>query len=586
MKRLKNILFASGMALLFTGCIKEKFNNLLQDPNAPTPDQADENLYFNQIELSFSTFYNTMSTWGMELTRMEAYTAGTNYINGYSPETFDGVWSTAYTGIIKNADALTALGVKNNLWYHVGATNVLKAYTYMTMADNFGNIPFAEANQGASGNLNPKYSDATAIYAAANVFLDSAIIQLARVPAVVPLKYQPSNDLFYGTLSSASNGLEKRNAWITLARTLKLRALINTRRVDAGVAAKINTIIAAGDFIDTDAEEFSFKFSTILDNPNSRHPKYNGHYRVSGGAAGVYVGVGYINTVAVKKGPLGSGTPSNPYRPLDPRARYYFYRQTRSTPSSVDNQPCAYNATPTHYTPNMPFCYFQTPTGGAGYWGRDHGDNSGIPPDNGLRTVYGVYPAGGEFDFNSAANGAVSVSSRFGARGAGIHPIVMSWHSDFMIAEALLTVPGIVAPKTAKQYMMDGIAKSINRVTNFGVSIGYSFTPPSTLATDIANYNTYVSNLFDLAIDDNQRLDIALEEYYITLWGNGIESYNMYRRTSRPRDMQLTINANPGAFIRSFFYPAVSRQLNLNAPAQKPNMAVKVFWDTNPDALQ
>lgn len=576
MKYVKNSFIAIASFVFFSGCIKDKFNNLLQNPNLPTLDQADENLYFNQVQLSFAVFFSTMTNWGMQLTRMEAYTAGTNYANGFSPQTFDAVWSTAYTGVIKNADALIALSTKNSLWYHAGAANALKAYTLMTLADHFGDVPLSEANQGVNGNLNPKYSSGSAVYTAANVLLDSAINQLARVPAAVPAKYQPSNDIFYGSFSSASNGQEKRTRWITFARTLKLRALINTRRIDAGVAAKINALVAAGDLIDADNEEFTFKFSTILDNPNSRHPKYNQHYTIAGGAGGVYIGVNYLYTLSAKK-IIAAGV-------ADPRRRFYFYRQTRATPGSVDAQPCAYNSVPTHYPTGMPFCVFSNASGG-GYWGRDHGDNSGIPPDNGLRTVYGVYPAGGEFDDNTN-NGAVSVTNRPGARGAGIHPIIMSWHTDFMLAEALLTIPGIVAPKDAKTYMMDGVSKSIDRTIGFGPSIGYSFTVPSTLPAAVTAYKTYVSSSYDLAIDNEQRMDVVGEEYYASLWGNGVEAYNMYRRTSRPRNMQLTINANPGLFIRSFFYPAVSRQLNLNAPAQKPNMGVKVFWDTNPDPLQ
>ena len=33
-----------------------------------------------------------------------------------------------------------------------------------------------------------------------------------------------------------------------------------------------------------------------------------------------------------------------------------------------------------------------------GYWGRDHGNDEGTPPDNFTRTASGVYPAGGSFD--------------------------------------------------------------------------------------------------------------------------------------------------------------------------------------------
>ena len=54
---------------------------------------------------------------------------------------------------------------------------------------------------------------------------------------------------------------------------------------------------------------------------------------------------------------------------------------------------------------NSPFC---APTNSAskpanGYWGRDHGNDNGIPPDGFKRTLRGVYPAGGAFDDSSFA---------------------------------------------------------------------------------------------------------------------------------------------------------------------------------------
>ena len=72
-----------------------------------------------------------------------------------------------------------------------------------------------------------------------------------------------------------------------------------------------------------------------------------------------------------------------------------------------------------------------------------------------------------------------------------------------------------------------------------------------------------------------------MKEYYIALWGNGIESYNNYRRTGKPSNMQPVLQTNPGPFIRSFLYPSVYVNLNKNA-TQKSSTAVQVFWDINP----
>jgi hypothetical protein len=68
---------------------------------------------------------------------------------------------------------------------------------------------------------------------------------------------------------------------------------------------------------------------------------------------------------------------------------------------------------------------------GDGYFGRDHGDPSGIPPDGQYRTAWGIYPAGGDFDALAVNTGAassvqasqVTLTGTPGARGAGIHPI-------------------------------------------------------------------------------------------------------------------------------------------------------------------
>ena len=49
-------------------------------------------------------------------------------------------------------------------------------------------------------------------------------------------------------------------------------------------------------------------------------------------------------------------------------------------------------------------------------------------------------------------------------------------------------------------------------------------------------------NLGSLLISGNaapttdDKLDILIKEYYIAAWGNGLESYNMIRRTGKPEN--------------------------------------------------
>jgi hypothetical protein len=156
----------------------------------------------------------------------------------------------------------------------------------------------------------------------------------------------------------------------------------------------------------------------------------------------------------------------------------------------------------------------------------------------------------------------------------------MSWFTDFTRAELALTL-GVTGDPRA--LLESGVRKSITRVLRFPTELGVSPAPTQGVPTtaQIDAYVRYVLEQYDAATTNDAKLDVVLKEYYIALWGNGFEAYNMYRRTCRPRNLQPAISANPGGFIRSFLYPSNFVNLNINAK-QKPDVTQKVFWDTNP----
>jgi hypothetical protein len=219
----------------------------------------------------------------------------------------------------------------------------------------------------------------------------------------------------------------------------------------------------------------------------------------------------------------------------------------------------------------MPYCLLIS-----GYWGRDHGDGTGIPPDGNLRTTVGIYPAGGEFD----ANQGTRVSLNRGGQGAGVHPIWQNAFTDFLRAEAALTIGATGTPRTLLE---SGIRKNIAKVVAFPASIGAP-APSATLVPDAARIDAYVAKVlaaYDAATTNDQRLDIIMKEWYIAAWGNGHDVYNNQRRTGKPANVQLTKDPNPGSYARSALYPATYVNLNQNA-VQKASLAAQVFWDTNP----
>ncbi len=88
------------------------------------------------------------------------------------------------------------------------------AYDYEALVDNFNNVPFSQALQGAS-NLNPAYDSGQTIYLALMKQLDAAItaIQGAPASATNPLG---ADVMFGGNMTN----------WIKFANTLKLRLCI------------------------------------------------------------------------------------------------------------------------------------------------------------------------------------------------------------------------------------------------------------------------------------------------------------------------------------------------------------------------
>jgi hypothetical protein len=149
-------------------------------------------------------------------------------------------------------------------------------------------------------------------------------------------------------------------------------------------------------------------------------------------------------------------------------------------------------------------------------------------------------------------------------------------------------VLGVTVPAgTPRALLSAGINASISKVMAFPATVNVTPDPavvPS--GSQITNYVTQVLSNYDTATSDRSKLNIIMSEYYIALWGNGVEAYNNLRRTGMPLGAQIAVAVpNPGLFMRSFFYPSVFVNRNSSAPPQKDpgNVANKVFWDTNPD---
>jgi hypothetical protein len=524
-----------GVGLVFTSCETTDLD-LLDDPNNVTQDKASLDRFMTAIQLDFTSFMRQMGGNGAALTRIN-YMFGRTYSNNYQPVALNGEWSLAYRGMFSDMASAESLAQSNGDNKHLGVMRILKAYTLITLVDAFGDVPLSQATD-PSAYPAPMVDPGADVYAAAIDMLNEGIDYLS----------QPGDNLEYDFFYNNEFG-----KWTKLANTVKMVAFLNT-----GNTSGFNGIVNTGNYINSTDDDFQFQYGTNETNPDTRHPSYNSNYNVTG--TGPYQSVWLMGTM------LDLG---------DPRMRYYFYRQSDCCPGASCNPggsqttlTCSVAPRPNHFPSDMLFCSLEE-----GYWGRDHGNAEGIPPDSFQKTSGGVYPIGGSFDDDRFT----SVTVGGGGGGAGIVPIMLASWTEFMKAEVALASGSAGAASSA---LSAGMNKHINKVLEFGSLDPEADSAFFASSSDVSSYISSVVNAFNGGSNED-KWEVLATQQFIAHYGNGMDSYNFYRRTGYPKKLQLNIDPNPGAFVRSFFYPANEANVNSNI-VQKPGVDVQVFWDTNP----
>lgn len=571
--------------LILVGCETTELD-VVDSPNDLSPAQASVDFFLNQVQLMTAQVHsgeegraeNGLSQFGMEPVRIQ-HGFGPNYRENYAPSDYDRVWDNVYARALIDIRTMNTVAEEGEQFTHIAIGQILEAYLMMSMVDFFGDVPYSEAARGSEGILNPAVDSGADIYAALDQLLLDAIANLNRQEFVLP-----ANDLFYG-------GDESQ--WVKVANTMRLKLYLQTRLVNPSESTSvINSLIADGDLILDPADDFFFQWGTNLAAPDSRHPYFDANFDGAGPSSDFYTCNYFMDLMA------------NQYGEPDPRIRYYFYRQQGdfSAADVVTKECVTFVGIPAWWDSSDPYCLVPATNGLDGYWGRNHLDDDGIPPDDQLRTVLGVYPAGGPFDDDSFRNVAGSTAVNEGLVGAGISPLLMSSYTYFMLAEAALELG---TTGDARTYLEQGIRQSINLVVNFGERLGSTvldrvlieddpdtpeneertvrdFYVPTT--TQIDSHVNEILTAYD-AGNDTDKLRIIVEQYFIALWGSGIEAYNTYRRTGQPDDVTPAFTlADPGTFLRSHWYSQTATNSNINL-TQKSAPDTPVFWDTNPDGF-
>lgn len=574
MKKIVNRLFvAFAITVMVSAC--NSFDLDLQDnPLAVTPENASVNDLLNSVQFAMADFYDGTQFNAGALARMY-HSGGFTYNAVTTTGTYNFAWNVLYSDALPDVDNVLLLAEAAGLDIHAGTAKLMEAYMMMVAVDLWGDIPYSESGQGTD-IISPASDSGSDVYSAAMSLIDEAIAQLTDTNAAAP-----AFDNFYG--GNAEN-------WIKFGNTLKLRAALNM-----GDAGMINSLVSGGMIIDEASEDFQINFGNQRTNPNSRHPFYNNHYEVLDGN---YLSNYYMWLMnRGRESEITDGA-----RIDDPRRRYYFFRKIEDDEGQdATTYGCHLTALPTddtgsllnHWTARDANLTESYCTAGNGYSGRDFGNGSGIPPDGPTRTSYGLYPAGGDFDADDFED--TRTEGVKGGLGQGIFPIMLSSFVDFMRAEAALRLGTTDDPQALLE---SGIRKSFAKVRGFeslvaskmaseveirggGTSTVAEFYGATTARED--SYVAEIMALYNAATSDAERLNVVITEFYIAAWGNGLEAFNMYRRTGLPSNMQPALEVDPGQFPNLVFKPLDHITRNLNATQN--DFVTKVFWapaDVNP----
>ncbi|WP_207510649.1 SusD/RagB family nutrient-binding outer membrane lipoprotein [Longitalea luteola] len=216
-----------GWLTALTACDLSKTN---VNPNASSEVSLSAVLTGAEVSLAFNTGINA----GLLTNIYTQQAAGANGdaapFDNYttSPGYFNGTWTGYYTNALTNLKIIQQTASARQLPYYSGIARILTAFSYGTLTDIFGDIPFTESLYG-NGITNPVYDKQEAIYKALQLQLDSAISELSQ-PVADNLGTVPSSDdvIFKGVTAN----------WIATAYTLKARYAIHGSKIDASGSAQ------------------------------------------------------------------------------------------------------------------------------------------------------------------------------------------------------------------------------------------------------------------------------------------------------------------------------------------------------------
>lgn len=538
LKRQLKIWSTTTLVLLASGC--DDFFDINVDPNNPSKVAVSQLLTAGQIAMvnSFGIGSPGLSTPGSILVHQTVQRGSVDQYN-VSTEDFQiqTAWQNLYSGALQDYKVIIDQATEENNPRYVGVAKILTAYTYSMMVDMWGDIPFSEALNGA-GIQYPIYDDDAAIYPHLITMLDEGIAEIEKEEGVGP----GSDDLIYeGDLTK----------WKRFANTLKLK-MYNQVRLVQDVSAEVNALLAAGDLMEDEDDDFELQYGTSVA-PDDRNPAFVLEYTPGNRLS--YISP-YFYEIMTNKSQLNDVLDGV----VDPRVPYYWFEQL--APGEAPQNPAEYHV---------------EDKGFLSIWFSSTGVDQGWQQDR-SQTVLGLYPIGGRYD--DGEGGEVDLSGDVSGPGNVPQRLLTYFSMLYTQAELALTEPGVTGDVRA--LFGEAMQASFDKVNE----VAEESDAPVIEDAEVDAYIAAVMAKYDAA-DNEGKLELIMTEKWIASFGFALDAYTDYRRTGYP--IMFDPNTDPLPFTgTSRGYPVAlayngqAVNLNRNAPKEPKSVTTdRIFWDPN-----
>jgi hypothetical protein len=155
-----------------------------------------------------------------------------------------------------------------------------------------------------------------------------------------------------------------------------------------------------------------------------------------------------------------------------------------------------------------------------------------------------------------------------GPNGEGPVRLLTNFQRAFILAESVLTLPGISAGRTAQEYYTEGITASM-------LLAGLT-------QAEIDAYLAANPEIAQLTGSVEQQLEQIITQKWIAWYGNGLEAWNDWRRTGYPvlAPSQNAVGVDGTRPVRAqYIEQEIARNTNLPNPGPLSNE--RVWWDVD-----